>query len=160
MRTWVKVALAGGVFGAAYLLKDKPRYRPGSPEQIRLFATAARQAGLPVEWASSEGLVNILERESDGWVGRPNFTYGDRAKNKLLWPAVWAELRRGVKATKSSATGLGQLLLANVDKYYPRGRADIGNARGEAAGMLRYIQDRYGTPEHAWELYGKLFAGY
>ena len=36
------------------------------------------------------------------------------------------------------------------DKYYPKGRAGIGDPVQEAAGMLAYIKDRYGSPEVAW----------
>lgn len=136
------------------------RYPPGSPEQIELFEEAARYASLPTSWARSSGLIRILKNESDGWVGRPNYTYGERAKNNNEWPAIWAELKRGTMTARSSATGLGQLLLQNVDKYYPSGRAGIGNALEEAVGMLRYIKDRYGTPEKAWALYGKRHEGY
>ncbi len=70
------------------------------------------------------------------------------------------ELRNGQKTTRSSATGLGQLLLSNVDRYYPDGRQGIGDPLQEAAGMLRYIQDRYGTPDNAWRLYGTRHEGY
>lgn len=155
------LGVVGGL-GLLYLLRfrQKPRYAPGSIEQVALFTDAARRAGLPASWGTSPALANILRRESDGWVGRPNYTYGDRAKDKARWPEVWEELRRGVRSTRSSATGLGQLILENVDKYYPGGRRGIGDARAEAVGMLKYIQGRYGTPERAWELYGKLFAGY
>lgn len=110
------------------------RYPPGSPEQIALFEAAARAAGLPVAWASSSALTNIIRRESDGRVGLTN--------------------------PKSSASGIGQLIDENVRRYYPSGRAGVGDPLEEAVGMLRYIAARYGTPERAWELYGKLFAGY
>jgi len=141
------------------------RYKHGSVEQIALFAHAARLAGVPVAWGSSEGLANILRRESAGVVGRPNYTYGKRARDENAWPEVWAELRLGRKTAKSSATGLGQLLLSNVDKYYPgttttERRAGIGSAVSEAIGMLKYIKARYQNPENAWSLYGKLFEGY
>ncbi len=157
--TFAGVAFGLG-YGVLYVFTHKKRYIPGSLEQIRLFTMAAAKAGLPSAWGASPALANILRRESDGWVGRPNFTYGDRAKDKAQWPGVWAELRQGVRATRSSATGLGQMILENVDKYYPSGRAGIGVPMDEAVGMLRYIKDRYGDPETAWAKYGTLFAGY
>lgn len=135
-------------------------YPPGSPEQIALFQEAARQAGLPEEWASSPGLINLLESESGGKVGRPNYTYGDRHYDEMQWADVHAELRNGDITAKSSATGLGQLLLSNVDAYYPSGRDGIGNPTEEAIGMMRYIQDRYGTPDAAWEQYNSHHEGY
>lgn len=141
------------------------RYPPGSSEQVVLFSHAARVAGLPPEWGASPGLANILRKESSGRVGIPNFTYGERSRNETRWPEVWAELRAGTITARSSATGLGQLLLRNVDRYYPgetiaQRRAGIGHAVPEAIGMLRYIADRYGNPERAWALYGKLHEGY
>jgi len=138
----------------------RTRYVPGSPEQITLFKQAAKLAGLPVSWASEPGLVKILEHESSGWVGRPNYTYGERAEKRSLWQSVLDELRQGVKSAKSSASGLGQLILDNVDKFYPSGRKGIGVPVEEAAGMLRYIKDRYGSPASAWAMYGKKFEGY
>lgn len=157
----VLVARLGQVAAASMpRVWNEPRYAPRSEAQIALFEEAAARAGLPPSWARSAGLVEILSHESDGWVGRPNYTYGQRAKDRAAWPSIWAELRRGDKSARSSATGLGQLLLSNVDRYYPRGRAGIGDALDEAMGMLRYIHDRYGAPERAWALYGTLHEGY
>ena len=136
------------------------QYKPFSPEARQLFVAAARLVGVPEEWAHSQGLHQILKRESNGMVGVPNYTYGRRKTNRASWASVHAELRRGRKRAKSSATGLGQLLLGNVDKYYPQGRAGIGDPLNEAAGMLAYIKARYGTPARAWQLYGKLHEGY
>jgi hypothetical protein len=135
-------------------------FRPNSPEAVELFRQAAQAAGLPEAWASAPGLHHILRRESGGIVGRPNYTYGARAKDPAQWPSVHSELRAGVKSAKSSATGLGQLILANVDAFYPGGRAGIGDALSEAVGMLRYIHSRYGTPDNAWARYGKTHEGY
>lgn len=142
------------------------QYPPGSPSQFALFLRAARAAGVPEEWAVDRNLVKLLRAESDGWVGRPNYQYGDDAKDKSRWPLVHAELRAGQRRRGvSSATGLGQLILGNVDTYYPNGRAGIGDPLNEAVGMLRYIAKRYGTPAEAWRCYriecpeyGKTFA--
>ena len=135
-------------------------YPPNSPEAVELFREAARLAGVPESWAQSPGLHNILQRESGGQVGRPNYTYGDRANDPSQWGDIHAELRAGQKTARSSATGLGQLLLDNVDRHYPSGRAGIGNPVEEAAGMLSYIQERYGNPENAWAQYGVHHEGY
>lgn len=140
------------------------QYTPGSPEQVALFTEAGRRIGMSEEqarqWATSPGLQNILRRESNGQVGRPNYTYGARARDPSQWASVHRELQNGQKTTRSSATGLGQLLLSNVDKYYPSGRRGIGDPVEEAAGMMRYIQDRYRTPENAWAQYGRNHEGY
>lgn len=149
-RTWL---FWGGLAAGGLLLlavfRRKDRYVPGSSEQKTLFQIAALRAGVPASWGSSPALVSVLAHESDGWVGRPNYTYGDRAKDHALWPSVWSELKQGVRSTRSSATGFGQLILENVDKYYPSGRAGIGVPMDEAVGMLKYIKDRYGSPDQA-----------
>lgn len=136
------------------------RYVPFSPEAEALFEKAADIAGVPASWARSSGLHNILQRESDGIVGRPNYTYGSRSRNRASWPGIHDELRAGHISARSSATGLGQLLLNNVERYYPSGRAGIGDPVEEAAGMLSYIKDRYGHPDTAWRLYGTRHEGY
>jgi len=136
------------------------RYEPNSDEAKQLFTAAAVYAGLPSTWASAPGLHHIMRKESDGWVGRPNYTYGRRSRQHSSWPAVHEELRRGRKTTRSSATGLGQLILSNVDAYYPSGRLGIGDPFEEAVGMLRYIKQRYGNPDNAWARYGVNQEGY
>mgnify|MGYP003467014399 CR=1 FL=1 len=75
---------------------------------------------------------------------------GPGADAVTTFASVHAELKSGRISARSSATGLGQLLLSNVDKYYPNGRAGIGDPVQEAAGMLAYIKDRYGSPDVAW----------
>lgn len=139
------------------------RYAPHSAEAIALFEKAAPLAfgpaspnGVPTSWASEPGLHNILDKESDGFVGRPNYTYRDRATQESEWNGVLDELREGQITATSSATGLGQLLLRNVEKYYPSGRLGLGVPVEEAAGMLAYIADRYGDPANAWASYGKM----
>lgn len=136
------------------------RYPPGSPEQVALFRAAARRAGLPESWASSSGLQNILRRESNGRVGVPNYTYGARQRDPSAWAEIHNELKEGRITARSSATGLGQLLLSNVDRFYPSGRRGIGDPLEEAVGMMRYIRSRYGNPDRAWALYGTRHEGY
>lgn len=135
-------------------------YPPGSAEQIALFEEAARRVGVPEAWARDPGLINILQRESAGRVGVPNYTYGERSRDPAQWAGVHAELQEGRITARSSATGLGQLLLSNVDRHYPSGRAGIGDPVEEAAGMLSYISERYGDPATAWARYGTVHEGY
>jgi hypothetical protein len=136
-------------------LSIRATYAPFASDTIKLFEEAATLAGVPRSWASSTGLHRILQRESHGEVGKPNYTYGSRAPRE-----VHAELRAGIISARSSATGLGQLLLSNVELYYPSGRAGIGDPLEEAVGMLRYIEARYGSPSQAWASYGRLHEGY
>lgn len=128
-------------------------YAPGSLAQVQLFEAAARELGLPEAWAAHRALIKLLRAESNGRVGIPNFTYGDRALNPSRWWEVHAELRMGHISASSSATGLGQLILSNVMRYYPSGAAGIGSPLEEAMGMLAYIRERYGDPETAWNQY-------
>lgn len=140
-------------------LEKMERYRPNTKEAYDLFASACEYLELPLVWATSTGLHKILAKESRGYVGIVNYTYGDRAQ-PAHWEAVHRELKNGRKTARSSATGLGQLILANVDCYYPSGRRGIGRAFEEACGMLAYIKDRYGSPDRAWKRYGTAHEGY
>jgi len=135
-------------------------YPPFSDAAKALFGAAADRAGVPRAWAQSNGLHQILRKESRGRVGVPNYTYGSRARDPSRWPQVWNELKNDRITARSSATGLGQLLLDNVERYYPSGRAGIGDPMEEAVGMLKYIKDRYGHPDNAWRLYGTRHEGY
>lgn len=144
-----------------------------------LLRAAAISAGLPPEWADANGTHKILQSESKGSVGIPNYTFKQKA-NPAQWPEVWdilqrldqyvysgkpSEAEREARWSKfkkevypipsSTATGLGQLLLSNVRLYYPNGAAGIGDPFNEAVGFLRYIADRYGSPDVAWGIYGK-----
>lgn len=131
-------------------LKDGPTH----PDTLALFYAAAEHLGLPKSWARSESFRRLLNSESGGRVGIPNFTYGsDIAKHPEKWPAIWNDLRNGIYKTNSSATGLGQLLASNTDKFYPDGRAGIGDPWNEAVGMLAYINKRWTSPDRAWECY-------
>lgn len=131
-------------------------YAPGSQKQVELFRRAARIAGVPEAWAADPGLRYLLAHESAGVVGRPNYTYGWRAKEAACWPTIHDEIRRKISTTRSNATGLGQLLGSNVDEFYPSGRDGIGDPLEEAVGMLKYIERRYGTPTWARQCHNKL----
>ncbi len=153
---WAWVALGVLVMGAGGFVMAQ-RYEPGSQSAIDLLTAAAVGAGLPASWGSSKAAHKILASESGGWVGRPNYTFGGVSKLARIaeWPGVWARLKAGEVWTKSTATGLGQLLTSNVQKFYPAGLDGIGDPMNEATGFLRYIADRYGSPEVALSVYGK-----
>ena len=161
-------------FGLAFLLyfarkvwASRPRrapraeqFPPNSPELSRLLLSAVPAARVPQGWATSPDLHYIIGAESGGWVGIPNYTYGQRndeafppdisdPDNAHLWPKVHAELRAGVKGARSTATGLGQLIYDNVVAYYPEGLEGIGDPWNEAVGYLAYVRARYGTPSEA-----------
>lgn len=144
-------------------------YPPTSPEAIQLFTVASQSAGVPSSWASDSALHSLLAAESGGWVGRPNYHFGDLANINRFddWPRVWQAIREGTwqsmvmsqyRSNPSSATGLGQLTQTNIKlknadgsfKYYPNGLTGIGSPIEEAIGMLRYIKERYGSPSAAW----------
>ncbi len=136
-------------------------YAPHTDELRELIRAAAPAALVPAEWADRNALHQLLHRESGGWVGIPNYTYGQgnagrkwgsdisNPKNRHKWHLIHNELRQGVIGAKSTATGIGQHLLGNVKKYYPDGPAGIGDAYNEAVGFLAYIRERYKTPESA-----------
>ena len=137
------------------------KYEPNSMELTALLADAAMIAGVPMTWAADPDIHYIIEHESAGWVGRPNYTYGQENAGRRFgsdisspssrdrWPEVWAELREGVKGAKSTATGLGQFILDNVRRYYPSGVDGIGVPLDEAVGIMSYIAERYGSPQSA-----------
>lgn len=141
------------VIGGAY----KPvRYPPGSPELTALLEQAASVAGLPVWWARESAAHELIRRESGGWVGRPNYTIpgaGDRNK----WPAIVAKLQQGASVPGGSdAAGLGQLQPSNMKAFAPAGVKGYGDPLQEAIGFLRYVHSRYGSPEVALSMHGRL----
>jgi hypothetical protein len=161
------------------------QYKPFSKEAKKLFRQAAKCAKVPKEWADLDSLHNLLKSESIGRVGVPNYTIlltstGKEAMyNPESWDQIHSILNEGYgdlveqlfenrsfiytnhsKKKYSSASGLGQLILRNVDRHYPTGREGIGNPLAEATGMLAYIKARHGNPNAAWRRYNKNHEGY
>ncbi len=129
------------------------RIIPWSEECKVLFRNACKFAGINEDWASSDAIHKILQNESGGYVGRLNYTLGNMGLEEFKWIALsWERV-----PARSSASGLGQLLLSNVDKYYPSWRNGIGNPLDEAVGMIKYIQDRYWDPQTALSVYWKVW---
>lgn len=122
---------------------------------MRLLEIAARVAGFPENWAKNSHLHDILRRESGGRVGILNYTIKDMDTAQFRTLAT-SSTKKNPVGSRSTASGLGQLLLSNVDKYYPSGRMGIGDSFEEAIGFLRYIYDRYGHPDIARSMYGRM----
>ena len=159
--TWEALASADSIrlpTDGAYPVRSV--YRQYTADAYRLFLRAASDEGLPADWAIADSLHKLIDAESDGEVGRPNYTYGWRANRASEWPKIHAELQRGRITAASSATGIGQLLLSNVERHYPSGRAGINVPLDEARGMLSYIQERHRTPDQAWRNYNSVHEGY
>lgn len=130
-------------------------FKPNSEDAIKLFTIAATKAGLPVEWATNKNLHYILNKESlGGKVGVLNYTIRGMSLEEFYKKANASKAKNPI-GSRSTASGLGQLLLENVDRYYPSGRKGIGDPIEEAIGFMKYIHDRYGSPDVARSVYGK-----
>jgi len=163
----------------------KEVYQPHTEKTKKLFRTALKWAGdlegdkpaFPAAWADMPALHNLMDLESKGVVGIPNYTYMSVYSNVTdrpdTWPKIWDMARRGeggryeAPPPGSTATGLGQLtatdlyrdgemIPSNVTKFYPTGHNGIGIALEEAVGFVRYIAAAYGDPETAYRMHGKL----
>jgi hypothetical protein len=145
-------------------------YEPNTQKAVDLLTRALRHSSLPEEWATLESTHYILNKESGGKVGIPNYTYqvlpgrdpveitGLKGKPEE-WPLIWTAARNdlpGKYLGNSTATGLGQLLSSNVKIFYPDGVNGIGDAFNEAVGFVRYIHSRYGDPDTARSVYGRI----
>jgi len=129
-------------------------FPPGSADAQKLFRIACKAAGIDESWARSEALHYILQRESGGKVGRLNYTIQWETPDSFAQKAL-ASYRNGFPGARSSASWLGQMLLSNVDQFYPDGRRGLNDPFNEAVGMCRYITSRYGSPEVAKSVYGR-----
>lgn len=130
-------------------------FTPNSQDAITLMRIACQVANISQSWATNPNLHYILGKESAGGkVGILNYTVKWMSLNEFYKRANSSQSDNPIGA-KSTASGLGQLLLSNVDKYYPSGRKGIGDPIEEAVWFLKYIQDRYGNPDVARSIYGK-----
>lgn len=132
------------------VLKMK-RFVPWSSEAQILFTVAAQSAWLDVSWAKNPATHELLRKESAWRVGVLNFTIPKSYTTESFRSIAMTRRNNNPIGVESTASGLGQLTLTNVDMYYPDWRAGIGDALNEAVGMLRYIHNRrwYWTPERA-----------
>jgi hypothetical protein len=115
----------------------------------------------------------IVQRESGGWVGRPNYTADiiDRyrngrvnpearfsnPKNQKAWHLFMDDVRNSravsIHGVRSSAVDVGQLLGSNWVTYCPIGRRGIGKAVPALAAMDAYCDGRYSGVLNAAEFY-------
>lgn len=140
----------------------RAQYPPRSESLTALMRDASRlDETIPSSWAELPSLHEIVDGESDGWVGIPNCaTFGPicRPSQRHRWPEVHRSMVEGDRwrladpdrTVNSSAVGIGQLITDNQVAYLPNGPRSLGNPVHEALGMLRYIRDRYGDPDNAW----------
>ena len=147
-------------------------YPPRESKTVELFTEAARQLGYPLEWGQvGSGLHYVLDRESDGYVGLPN----SASRHRGEWPQIWAAAVSAARGSDYSVEanpygteyiGLGQVgvsLSRSAGGWpgwegwsaenLPRGPKSLGVPLEEAVGMLRYIEGKYGTPDHAKRWY-------
>lgn len=94
-----------------------------------ILSRAARAAGVPESWANSPALARLIQKESGGRVD---------AKNP-----------------NSTAFGMFQFLKGTWKEYLPEVPYGSKDAHWQAVGGLRYIQQRYGTPERALAFHHK-----
>lgn len=153
-------------------------YEPRTQKAVDLLTGALRSLNLPEEWAMLESLHYILEAESGGKVGVPNYRYDflpEREPQRIsgvrfkpeTWKVIWEFAKKGKtgmaglpsdapRKDGSTSTGLGQLNKKNVEAYYPYGTDGIGDAEAEAYGFVNYIAQRYGDPDTARSVYNQI----
>lgn len=138
-------------------IRQIKRFTPWERDTIILFKIAAKIWWLPESWAENQNLHYILWKESEWMVWRLNYTI------KWLWTDRFKELvlskpkNRNPIWAKSTASWLGQLLLGNIDIYYPSWRNWIWDPIEEAIWFMRYIKERYGNPDIAKSIYWKIW---
>lgn len=138
-------------------LLHKKEYRPWSKDAVMLFLVAAQAAGFPPDWCKKESLHRLLTRESNWVVWRLNYTITRESQDSFKEKAISSSSKNPIWSV-STASWLWQMLLSNVDKYYPDWRNGIWDPLNEAVWMLRYIKDRYWDPDVAWSVYWKTWS--
>lgn len=116
-------------------VKDAPTTVRGQPahelqgyQELQSVATAAaNEVGVPLEWARSPAFIQLIQHESS-W--NPN------AANP-----------------NSSAFGLGQFLRSTWENYLPEVPYGTADPFWQLIGTFRYIKERYGSPEAAWDFW-------
>lgn len=91
------------------------------------FVRAAQTAGVPAEWASNPALIQLVRAESG--------------------------FRPGANNPRSTAFGMFQFLDTTWSRYLPEVPYGSRDPYWQAVGGFRYIEQRYGTPERAWQFW-------
>lgn len=138
-------------------IRQTKRFQPNSEDTVKLFQISAKVAWFPESWASNSNLHYILWRESGWKVWILNYTLKWVSTDRFRKLAMSSSAKNPVWA-KSTASGLWQLLLSNVDKYYPSWRKWIWDPVEEAVWFMKYIADRYGNPDVARSVYWKTWS--
>lgn len=133
------------------------RFRPWSRESITLFKIACKIANIDKSWATNPHLHKILWNESSWivWILNPTIKWltPSEYKTKAL-----SSPRNNPIGSESTASGLGQLLLSNIDKHYPSWRKWIWNPIEEAVWFIKYIKERYWDPDVAISVYWRTWS--
>ena len=137
-------------------IREMKRFYPWSHETVILFKIAAKVAWLPWIWATNSNLHYILWKESNWKVGVLNYTAKSMSLNQFKSMALNSNSKNPMWL-KSTASGLWQLLLSNVDIFYPSWRKWIWDPIEEAVWFMRYIKDRYWNPDIAKSVYWKMW---
>lgn len=130
------------------------KFRPLSKEAITLFTIACRIANIDESWAINPYLHKILSNESAWVVGILNYTIKWISMSEYKEKVLNSNKKNPI-GSKSTASWLWQLLLSNIDQFYPNGRKWIWNPIEEAVGFIKYIEDRYWNPDIAMSVYWK-----
>lgn len=141
-------------------IRKMKKFIPNSADTVTLFRIAAKVAWISESWATNQNLHYILGRESAWDVWRVNYTLARKwiSTEELKTEALkwWTSKQISKRLWASStANGLWQLLLSNIDVFYPSGRKWIWDPVEEAVWFLRYIKERYWSPDVARSVYGK-----
>ncbi|KXS08816.1 hypothetical protein M427DRAFT_50297 [Gonapodya prolifera JEL478] len=119
-------------------------YPPYSTQLTKLLSDACKVLGFDQSWSTNKAVHALVEKESGGRIGVPNYTMGNflpapyNIGNQLgqrpdLWASLWEKMKSGDPAYRGNGDSSGAPAL--------------GNPLAEAVGLLRTIKEAYGTPE-------------
>jgi hypothetical protein len=136
-------------------IRSIKKFRPWSVDAQILFSIALKIAWLPSGWNKNINAHNIMKKESAWDVGVLNYTIKWMSTSEYKKKALSLSKKNPI-GSSSTASWLGQLLLLNIDKFYPSWRAWIWDPIEEAVWYLSYIHERYWDPDVADSMYNKI----